>query len=105
MNKAQLIDAIAKNWADKRDGGVPKAVAEAAVDTLTAVIERELTTGGEVTLPGIGKLSVTQRAARTGRNPATGEALKIPAKKAIKFGVAKALKDAVNAPPAKKGKK
>ena len=99
MNKAQLIDAI------KAASEIPKGTVEAVVDKLYEAMTKELATGGEVTLPGIGKLSVTQRAARTGRNPATGEALKIPAKKAIKFGVAKALKDAVNAPPAKKGKK
>lgn len=108
MNKAQLIDAIAQKGGAHRDGGISKAVAEAVVNSLTAIIEGELANGGEVTLPGIGKLSVAQRAAREGRNPATGEALKIAAKKAIKFSVAKALKDAVNAPkaaPAKKGKK
>lgn len=98
MNKAQLIDAMAKN-------GVTKTDADAAVAIITDVITKELACGGEVTLPGIGKLSVTKRAAREGRNPATGEAIKIAAKKAVKFSAAKALKDAVNTPPAKKGKK
>ena len=101
MNKTQLIDAIACCSGTQ----VTKATADVVLERAAAIITKELATGGEVTLPGIGKLSVTQRAARVGRNPATGEALKIPAKKAIKFGVAKALKDAVNAPPAKKGKK
>ncbi len=105
MNKAQLIDAISKNGMSHHDAGISKTMAEAVIDTMTNAITKELAGGGEVTLPGIGKLSVTQRAARVGRNPMTGEALKIAAKKAVKFGAAKGLKDAVNAAPAKKGKK
>ena len=99
MNKAQLIEAISKSSL-----APAKTVVESVLDTLCEVATGELKAGGEVTLPGIGKLSVTQRAAREGRNPATGEPLKIAAKKAVKFGAAKALKDAVNV-PAKKGKK
>ncbi|MFD2884746.1 HU family DNA-binding protein [Pseudomonas lini] len=52
--------------------------------------------GGEITLPGIGKLKVTERPARTGRNPSTGAAIEIAAKKVIKLVVAKGLTDAVN---------
>lgn len=99
MNKAQLIDAI------KASAGTPKVAIEEVIDAMTAAITREMAAGGEITLPGIGKLSVTQRAARVGRNPATGEALKIAAKKAVKFGAAKGLKDAINLPATKKGKK
>jgi len=100
MNKAQLIEAVSKN--STAEPG--KAIVEAVLDGLGTVATTALKAGDEVTLPGIGKLSVTQRAARDGRNPATGEAIKIAARKAPKFSAAKALKDAVNA-PAKKGKK
>ena len=54
---------------------------------------------------GLGKLKFTTRAARTGRNPATGESIEIPAKNAVKFSVAKALSDALNPAPKKKAKK
>ena len=105
MNKAQLIDAIVKNGAAHLYGTVSKGAVGDVIDTMTDAITKELASGGEITLPGIGKLSVTQRAARVGRNPATGEALKIAAKKVVKFGVAKGLKDAINLPATKKGKK
>lgn len=98
MTKQELVTKMSEKI------GVSKKQAEETLDALCEMISNTLSTGSEITLPGIGKLSVVGRAARIGRNPATGEELKIAAKKAVKFGVAKALKDAVNV-PAKKGKK
>ncbi|MDD5249679.1 MAG: HU family DNA-binding protein [Rhodocyclaceae bacterium] len=78
-----------------------KSNAEDVVKALGEVITAALVAGDDVTIPGVGKLSVTSRAAREGRNPSTGEAIKIAAKRAPKFGAAKALKDALNAAPEK----
>lgn len=93
MNQQQLIDEIAAHVANE---GVSKTAIKFVLDAQADIARRELKKGGEVTLPGLGKLSVTKRAARTGRNPATGAALKIKAKNVPKFSAAKALKDAVN---------
>lgn len=89
MTKSELINAI-HNYT----GGNKKDV-EIVLDGLGIVIREQLHAGGEVTLPGIGKLSVKHTAARQGRNPATGEAITIPAGKKVHFSAAKALKDAV----------
>lgn len=99
MNQAELIAAVAGK------AGLSKAHAETTIKALGEVVTDALKSGDDVALPGIGKLAVTQRAAREGRNPATGESIKIAAKRAPKFSAAKALKDALNAAPAKKGKK
>lgn len=90
MNKAELIDAIAAH-ADltKRDAGV-------AVDGFCEAIADALSRGEDVTLVGFGSFSVKSREARTGRNPATGAAIEIPASKSVGFKAGKALKDAVN---------
>lgn len=88
MNQAELIKDIA-SAAELKATDV-----EHVLKTLAAVVQYEMGRGGEVALPGIGKLSVAARAARTGRNPSTGEALAIPAKKVPHFSAAKALKDA-----------
>lgn len=93
MTKSQIAGALA----DKV--GVTKKVATTFLDELTALAYREAKVG--FTVNGIGKLVVTSRKARMGRNPQTGEAIKIPAKKTLKFRVAKACKDAVF-PPKKK---
>jgi DNA-binding protein HU-beta len=75
------------------------------LNALVTTIHDTLRAGDELSIADLGKFSVADKAARTGRNPATGEAIKIAAKKSPKFSAAKALKDATNAPPAKKGSK
>lgn len=93
MNQAELVNAIAEHHSNT---GVSKTAIKFVLDAQADVIKAELYTGGEVTLPGVGKLSVSERAARTARNPRTGEEIAVPAKKAPKFSAIKALKDAVN---------
>ena len=88
MNKAELVGKV-------KPAGASNAVAESVLDALGKVVQEALAKGDEVTLPGIGKLTVKSRAGRTGRNPATGATLAIPAKKVPHFSAAKALKDAV----------
>ena len=89
MNQKELIEAIASN------AGVSKASIKWMLEVLADAVHKEIKSGGEITLPGIGKLSVSHRAARAGRNPKTGATLHIEAKKTPKFTAAKALKDAV----------
>ncbi|MDR2938286.1 MAG: HU family DNA-binding protein [Prevotellaceae bacterium] len=79
MNKAELIDAIA----DKAD--LTKVAAKAALDAFTEVVAKAMKKGDKVALVGFGTFSVSQRSARTGRNPRTGEPIKIKAKKVAKF--------------------
>ena len=90
MNKAELIDAVAEG------ADISKAAATRAVDTVLDSITATLTKGDQVTLVGFGTFSVKDRAARTGRNPRTGEPIDIPASKVPGFKAGKALKDAVN---------
>lgn len=92
MNQAQMIDEIAAHTAND---GIAKTAVKTVLDALAKVAQTELQKGGEVTLPGIGKLSSDLRAARTGRNPKTGEAIAIAEKRVPKFSAAKAFKDAV----------
>lgn len=87
MNKAELVAKI-------KPAGQSTAVAESVLDALGSVIRDEISKGGDVTIPGVVKLSVTSKAERSGRNPRTGEAITIPARKAPKVTVLKALKDA-----------
>lgn len=89
MNKQELIDAVA----DETD--LAKATVSRVLDAQAELATLVLQQGGEVTLPGLGKLKTKQSAARTGRNPHTGEEIDIPAKTSVKLVVAKALKDAV----------
>jgi len=89
MNKQDLIGILASM------AQLSKADVTAVLDAQTRLVHTELGHGNEITLPGIGKLSVTTRAARTGRNPATGEEMEIPAKRVPAFKALKALKDAV----------
>ncbi|TDI28109.1 MAG: HU family DNA-binding protein [Acidobacteria bacterium] len=89
MNKADLIEAIAK------DVDLSKADAGKALDSLTKRITQSLKKGENVTLVGFGTFSVTKRKARTGRNPQTGETIKIKAKKVAKFKPGKDLMKAV----------
>lgn len=90
MNKSELLAAVAQEI------GSTQVNVDQVLTGLMLVVQEQLAKGGEVTLPGIGKLSVTERAARAGRNPRTGEIIPIEAKKTPKFSAAKALKDAVN---------
>ena len=90
MNKADLIERIAK------DASINKAQAETAISSLLAGIESDLKKGGRVTLVGFGTFSVGSRKARTGRNPRTGQALKIAARKVAKFSPGAQLKATVN---------
>lgn len=101
MNKSDLINAILRNG-----NGLSKASAERALETVTKEIIQEVAAGGTVTLVGFGTFKASQRAARAGRNPATGEAIQIAASTAPKFVPGKEFKDAVNAAAKpKKGKK
>lgn len=90
MNKQDLIDQVAS----KAD--LPKTKAQEAVEAIIDSIKSSLKSGDEVKLVGFGTFSVSERAATTGRNPRTGEALQIPASKQPKFKAGKELKDAVN---------
>ena len=90
MNKSELITAMAeKSELTKKDAG-------AALDALTAAVEDALKAGDKVQLVGFGTFEVKTRAARTGKNLRTGEAVKIAASKAPAFKAGKALKDALN---------
>jgi DNA-binding protein HU-beta len=90
MNKIELIEAVAKQ------AELSKKDAEAAVKAVTDVVTKELVKGGKVQLVGFGTFEVSKRPAREGRNPKTGESMKIAACKAPKFKAGKALKDVVN---------
>ncbi len=89
MNKSELIDAIA----DSAD--ISKAAAGRALDAMVDSITDSLKKGDQVTLIGFGTFSVKERAARTGRNPQTGQEIQIAASKVPSFKAGKALKDAV----------
>lgn len=90
MNKVELSAAIAN------ETGLSKKDTEAVVKAFVDVVTEELKKGGKVQLVGFGTFEVSERAAREGRNPQTGKAMKIKASKAPKFKAGKALKDAVN---------
>ena len=90
MTKTQLIATLADEMgSDKKSAG-------AALDAICNVITKEVSGGGAVTLPGIGKISCRARPERMVRNPATGEQFKKEADKVVKMTIAKALKDSVN---------
>ena len=91
MNKADLVAAMAEK------AGVSKKDAEASLKAFTDVVAEELKKGEKIQLVGFGTFEVSERAARTGRNPQTGAEMQIPASKAPKFKAGKALKDTVNA--------
>ncbi|HCS29647.1 MAG TPA: DNA-binding protein HU [Spongiibacteraceae bacterium] len=90
MNKSELIDAIAAS------ADLPKAAAGRALDAVVESITDALKKDDSVSLVGFGTFSVKARAARTGRNPQTGEPINIAAAKIPSFKAGKALKDAVN---------
>ncbi len=89
MTKAQIMQALA----DK--AGVSKKDVATLLDAMTDLAYTEVKKSGEFAVPGIGKLVKVHRKARTGRNPATGAEIQIPAKTVVKFRVAKAAKEAV----------
>lgn len=90
MNKTELVAAIAE------EAGLSKKDAEKALKAFTDVVAGELKKGGKVQLVGFGTFEVSERAAREGRNPQTGESMKIAASKNPKFKAGKALKDSIN---------
>ncbi|NHC14761.1 HU family DNA-binding protein [Motilibacter sp. E257] len=90
MNKSALVDAIS------RDAGLDPAAADAALSAVVGAITGALAQGDKVAIPGFGTFEVRERAARSGRNPQTGEPLEIAASKAPAFKPATALKNAVS---------
>ncbi|HKL65316.1 MAG TPA: HU family DNA-binding protein [Roseovarius sp.] len=90
MTKTQLVAALAEEMdSDKKSAG-------AALDAVIAVVTREVSNGGAVPLPGVGKIYCRERPERMVRNPATGEQMRKPADRQVKMTFAKALKDSVN---------
>lgn len=89
MNKAELIEAIAK------ESGLSKADSERALNATTETIKKVLKKGDTVQVIGFGSFGVVKRSARKGRNPQTGETIKIKASKAPKFTPGKAFKEAI----------
>ena len=89
MTKAELIAKVAKG------AKITRAAAAKTIDAITGTVTRELKKGGRITLTGFGTFSVANRKARTGRNPRTGQEIRIPARKTPKFTAGKALKEAV----------
>jgi DNA-binding protein HU-beta len=90
MNKTQLIDSIAQG------ADISKTTAGKALEGILSAIQTELAAGGSVALVGFGTFSISERAARTGRNPQTGAVLQIAAAKVPNFKAGKTLKDACN---------
>ena len=95
MTKSQVVAHLA----DK--AGIPKKTAASVLAELISLATKEAKSSGQFVVPGLGKAVKANRKARMGRNPQTGEAIKIPAKTVVKFRLAKAFKDAV-VPPKKK---
>ncbi len=89
MNKSQLLQTLAEKTGKSR-----KEVSE-MLEILVSTAYHEAKHNGEFTIPGLGKLQKKNRAARMGRNPATGEQISIPAKTVVKFRIAKAAKDSI----------
>jgi DNA-binding protein HU-beta len=103
VNKTELIEAVAEA------AGLTKTDSDKAVNAFIETVQSTVKGGDKVTIPGFGTFSVSERKARTGRNPQTGEAIKIAASKAPKFSAGSGFKAAVNTkgkakPAAKKGK-
>ena len=90
MNKQDLINKMAN------DAGITKLAAKAALQAFEHGVTEALANGDTVQMVGFGTFSTTQRSARTARNPATGEAVQVPAKTAVKFKAGKGLAEAVN---------
>ena len=90
MNKSDLIDAMAA------DAGITKAAAKKALESVTGNVTGALKKGNKVALVGWGTWSVSKRAARTGRNPKTGDAIRIKAKNVVKFRAGTGFNEAIN---------
>jgi DNA-binding protein HU-beta len=90
MTKTQLVAALADEM------GSDKKTASAALDAISSIVTKEVSGGGAVTIPGIGKVFCRERPERMVRNPATGEQIKKDADKQVKVTIAKSLKDSVN---------
>jgi DNA-binding protein HU-beta len=90
MNKSELIEAMAA------EAGISKAAAGKALSGMMGAVKSTLKKGGKVSLVGFGSWDVSKRAARNGRNPQTGETIKIAAKNVVKFKAGSELKNAVN---------
>lgn len=91
LTKKELVDQLAQ-----RTGGT-KAQAQAALDFVAETLQQQLKKGERIVLPGVGTFSLTRRKARTGRNPQTGETIKIKAANRVKFTAAKPMRDAAEA--------
>lgn len=89
LTKSQVMAELSERW------GVSKKQAGEMYDAFVAVVHQEIKRSGEMVFPGLGKMVKKHRAARMGRNPATGETIKIPAKTVLKFSVGKAAKEAL----------
>jgi DNA-binding protein HU-beta len=89
MNKAELVDAIASKT------GMSKVDSKSALEAIVATIQKSLSKGERVALAGFGSFTVSKRAARKGRNPQTGEEIKIAAKKVVKFKTSENLASSV----------
>ena len=89
MTKSQIVSHFAEKFE------ISKKTASAIIEEVAALAVSETKKTGSFTLPGIGKLVLVKRKARMGRNPATGEAIKIPAKTVVKMRIAKAAKEAI----------
>ncbi|MBZ5624756.1 MAG: HU family DNA-binding protein [Acidobacteriia bacterium] len=98
MTQSQIVQTLA----DKCE--ITKKVSQALLGALADTAISEVKKNGIFVLPGLGRLVRVERKARMGRNPATGEAIKISAKKVVKFRIAKAAKEAIVPPKAKKAK-
>lgn len=96
MTQTQLVRSLAESCE------VPNKTARSMLDCLSSMAIKEVKKNGVFVMPGIGRLVRVDRKARMGRNPATGETISIPAKKVVKFRVAKAAKDAIVPPKPKK---
>ncbi len=90
MTQTEIINNLAES------SGLKKTDVKGFFDSLAALAAAEVKKNGEFTVPGFGKLVKATRKAREGRNPATGETIKIPAKTTVKFRLGKAMKDAVS---------
>jgi DNA-binding protein HU-beta len=90
VNKSELVEALAAS------ANLSKTESAEVIDNVVSIVTGALKAGDSVTISGFGTFSISDRAARTGRNPQTGAAIDIPAAKIPKFKAGKALKDAVN---------
>src|SRR5918997_1871587 len=89
MTQSEVINHFAEKF------GMKRAQAKELFDEIATLAQSEVKTNGEFVLPGFGKLVLSERKAREGRNPATGETIQIPAKTTLKFRVGKGMKDSV----------